>query len=106
VAGAAVVCGRTTFDTGSESAGIAIASFPGAPISGTELTSGTAVVLTAPGVSTPLWNLTSGSTPGVNRVATSSPASYLIGTTGGAFYFSGWVTFDAENGDLVVTPTG
>jgi hypothetical protein len=104
VSGGSPVCGRTTFDTGSEDAGIATASFPGVPTSGSALESGLSLVLTAPGSSRALWSLTTGTTPGTNRVSISSPASYLVGTTGSAFYFSGAVTFDAENGRLLITP--
>lgn len=106
VAGAAPVCGNTTFDTGAEDIGLAIASFPGAPNANGVITSGTPVVLTAPGSSATLWSISAGTVPGVDRVTTSSPAPSLIATTGGAFYPSGWVTYDTDAGRLVITPAG
>ncbi|MEZ5144020.1 MAG: hypothetical protein R2726_16095 [Acidimicrobiales bacterium] len=108
------VCGRTTFDSGSEDAGVAIGSFPGAAVTTVTNSSGattqsyiapgTPIAVSASATATPMWTFDAGTTNGTNRVATSSPASFLLATAGGYFYEAGWVTYDAQHGQLVVTP--
>ncbi len=96
-------CVPTAFDTGSPTL-FTDSSVPGAPQVTGQVPSGTSIALSASAGGPTIWSVRSGETPGRNTVAVESLDGGNNVNSGLSIFRSNAVTFDLQNGKVLIGP--
>ena len=104
-AAAATSCVPTSFDTGSPTL-FTDRSIPGGPKLTGPVTPGTTLALSAQPGGPPIWSVNAGNTPGKNTVQVQSLEGGSSVNSGISIFRSRLVTFDLQNGNVLVSQAG
>jgi hypothetical protein len=97
--------GGTTFDTGTSAPAVETSRWsPLPPITGDHLTSGTVVSLSLPDTTSPFWTYSAGTSWPTDTSINAPTGANLLGTAGLPIYFANTITYNAAQGQIVVTP--
>lgn len=100
--GQSSTCVPTAFDTGSPTL-FTDGSVAGAPSVTGPVAAGTTLAMTATAGGVPIWSVTAGSTPGKNTVQVESLQGGNNVNTGISVFAGQVVTFDLENGNVLIS---